>query len=77
MSHAGFFRLLRIYSDLWARRNCRVILSGEEHLESAQDRNRVYVVSHPTTWDLPMLGAPVAAPRLRGGGRGGLRQPAR
>jgi 1-acyl-sn-glycerol-3-phosphate acyltransferase len=55
MSHAGYFRLLKLYSDVWARRHCRVVLSGEEVLEPGRDRPRVYIVSHPVTWDLPML----------------------
>ena len=55
MSHAGYFRLLKLYADVWARRHCRVILSGEQRLRSVQERNRVYIVSHPVTWDLPML----------------------
>jgi len=53
MRHSSYFRLLKIYSDLWARRNCRVIMSGEEKLDAAGPR--IYVVSHPTTWDLPLL----------------------
>ena len=55
MSHAGYFRLLKLYADIWARRHCRVILAGQEILDVPSDRGRVYVVSHPTTWDLPML----------------------
>jgi len=55
MSHAGYFRFLKMYSDIWARRHCRVVLSGEELLEPGRDRPRVYIVSHPVTWDLPML----------------------
>jgi hypothetical protein len=55
MSHAGYFRLLKLYSDIWARRHCRVVLSGQEVLDGPRDRGRVYIVSHPTTWDLPML----------------------
>ena len=55
MSHAGYFRLLKMYADIWARRHCGVVLSGEELLEARRDRPRLYVVSHPTTWDLPML----------------------
>jgi 1-acyl-sn-glycerol-3-phosphate acyltransferase len=55
MSHAGYFRLLKLYSDIWARRHCRVVLAGEETLDAPRDRGRVYIVSHPTTWDLPML----------------------
>jgi len=55
MSHAGYFRILKLYSDAWARRHCRVVLSGEENLAGAGDRPRLYIVSHPVTWDLPML----------------------
>jgi hypothetical protein len=55
MSHAGYFRLLKLYADAWARRHCRVVISGEEKLDAPRDRGRVYIVSHPTTWDLPML----------------------
>lgn len=55
MSHAAYFGLLRLYADIWCRANCRVVLAGEEHLAGAAGRRRVYVVSHPTTWDLPLL----------------------
>jgi 1-acyl-sn-glycerol-3-phosphate acyltransferase len=57
MSHAGYFRLLKLYADVWARRHCRVVIAGEELLDAPRDRGRVYIVSHPTTWDLPMLAA--------------------
>jgi 1-acyl-sn-glycerol-3-phosphate acyltransferase len=55
MSHAGYFRLLKLYADIWARRHCRVVLGGQENLDVPNGRGRVYIVSHPTTWDLPML----------------------
>jgi 1-acyl-sn-glycerol-3-phosphate acyltransferase len=55
MSHAGYFKLLKLYSDIWARRHCHVVLSGEEHVRSAPKENRVYLICHPTTWDLPLL----------------------
>ena len=55
MTHASYFKLLKLYADLWARRHCRVELSGEEQLEHVREERRVYIVSHPTTWDLPML----------------------
>jgi 1-acyl-sn-glycerol-3-phosphate acyltransferase len=55
MSHAFYFKVLKIYADPWSRRHCRVILSGEEHLASLRGRNRIYLVSHPTTWDLVLL----------------------
>lgn len=55
MSHQGYFRLLQFYSDVWTRAHCRVIIGGEQHLASAGARHRVYIVSHPTTYDLPVL----------------------
>jgi len=64
MGHEGYFRLLQAYSDLWTRAHCRVIIRGEEHLapvsspaerRAGSARNRVYLVSHPTTYDLPVL----------------------
>lgn len=68
MSYASYFKLLRLYSDVWTRSHCRVILRGEQHLPGAGSggaegaggrarhaRNRVYIVSHPTTYDLPVL----------------------
>lgn len=55
MSHAAYFGLLRIYADIWCRTHCRVVLAGEEHLADVVRRPRVYVVAHPTTWDLPLL----------------------
>jgi 1-acyl-sn-glycerol-3-phosphate acyltransferase len=55
MSHKGYFRLLQFYSDVWTRAHCRVIISGEQNLASPGARNRVYLVSHPTTYDLPVL----------------------
>ena len=55
MSRATYFNILKLYGDPWSRRHCKVILSGEEHIASLQGRNRVYIVSHPTTWDLVLL----------------------
>jgi 1-acyl-sn-glycerol-3-phosphate acyltransferase len=55
MTHASYFKLLKLYADLWARRHCRVEIAGEEHLRNVREERRVYIVSHPTTWDLPML----------------------
>lgn len=55
MSHAAYFGLLRFYADIWCRTHCGVVLGGEEHLAGAGSRPRLYVVSHPTTWDLPLL----------------------
>lgn len=55
MSSKFYFRLLQLYSDLWARMHCRVLISGEHHLGNNQERRRIYIVSHPTTYDLPML----------------------
>jgi 1-acyl-sn-glycerol-3-phosphate acyltransferase len=55
MSHETYFRLLKLYSDIWARRHCGVVIGGEGHLRSVADTNRLYIVSHPTTWDLPLL----------------------
>ncbi|MCX5730890.1 MAG: hypothetical protein NTY18_05960 [Deltaproteobacteria bacterium] len=55
MSRATYFKLLKLYGDPWSRHHCKVILSGEEHLASLRGRNRVYIVSHPTTWDLVLL----------------------
>jgi 1-acyl-sn-glycerol-3-phosphate acyltransferase len=55
MSHNFFFKLLRVYSDIWARQHCRVIISGEENIASSASENRIYIVSHPTTYDLPLL----------------------
>lgn len=55
MSNAGYFKLLKLYADIWARRHCRVVLGGPEELDAPRERGRVYIVSHPTTWDLPML----------------------
>lgn len=53
MNHAFYFNILKKYSNLWARHNCKVILSGDENINTK--RKRIYIVSHPTTWDLPML----------------------
>jgi len=53
IKHKAYFRLLKVYADIWSRRNCRVIMSGEERIDTS--RPRVYIVSHPTTWDLPLL----------------------
>lgn len=53
MSHKSYFRLLKLYSNIWARQNCRVIMSGEENIDTS--RPRIFIVSHPTTWDLPLL----------------------
>jgi 1-acyl-sn-glycerol-3-phosphate acyltransferase len=55
MRHESYFKLLKLYSDLWARRHCRVVIGGKENLCSVADTNRLYIVSHPTTWDLPLL----------------------
>jgi 1-acyl-sn-glycerol-3-phosphate acyltransferase len=55
MSNRFYFRLLQLYSDIWARMHCRVVISGEHHLENNHERRRIYIVSHPTTYDLPML----------------------
>ena len=55
MSHEFYFKLLRFYSDIWVRRHCRVIVSGLENLEAVQNRRRVYVGPHPTTYDVPLL----------------------
>jgi 1-acyl-sn-glycerol-3-phosphate acyltransferase len=55
MNHGFYFRLLRIYSDIWARQHCRVVISGEENIASAPSSKRIYIVSHPTTYDLPLL----------------------
>jgi 1-acyl-sn-glycerol-3-phosphate acyltransferase len=55
MSHQGYFRLLQFYSDVWTRAHCRVIIDGEKHLAGGGARHRVYIVSHPTTYDLPVL----------------------
>ncbi len=55
ISDKFFFNILKIYSDIWVRRHCRVIVSGLEHIESAQNRRRVYVGPHPTTYDVPLL----------------------
>ena len=52
-THAKYFKLLKIYADFWARHNCSIMLSGEENIHT--DRPRIYIVSHPTTWDLPLL----------------------
>ena len=53
MNHPFYFGILKKYANLWARHNCKVILSGEENINT--NRPRLYIVSHPTTWDLPML----------------------
>jgi 1-acyl-sn-glycerol-3-phosphate acyltransferase len=55
MSHAGYFKLLKFYSGIWARGHCRIVMSGMQNLENNQDRKRIYIVSHPTTYDLPIL----------------------
>ena len=55
MRNTFYFKLLKLYSDIWARAHCRVVLSGEHNLENNQERRRIYIVSHPTTYDLPML----------------------
>ena len=53
MSHQAYFRILKTYANLWSRRNCKVIMAGEENIDTG--RPRIYIVSHPTTWDLPLL----------------------
>jgi len=55
MSHEAYFKILRIYSDIWTKRHCRVILSGLENVEAVQNRPRVYLGTHPTTYDVPLL----------------------
>jgi 1-acyl-sn-glycerol-3-phosphate acyltransferase len=55
MTSSFYFKLLKLYSDIWARTHCRVVMSGEHNLENNQERRRIYIVSHPTTYDLPML----------------------
>ena len=55
MSSNFHYKLLKLYSDIWARMHCRVVLSGDHHLENNHKRRRIYIVSHPTTYDLPML----------------------
>lgn len=55
MTHKGYFRVLQFYSEVWARAHCRVLISGREHLAGRGGRHRVYIVSHPTTYDLPVL----------------------
>jgi len=55
MSHDFHYKLLKLYSDIWARGHCRVMMSGKRNLEGNQQRRRIYIVSHPTTFDLPML----------------------
>jgi 1-acyl-sn-glycerol-3-phosphate acyltransferase len=55
MKSTFYFKLLKLYSNIWARTHCRVVMSGEHHLEHNQERRRIYIVSHPTTYDLPML----------------------
>ena len=47
--------MLQFYSEVWARAHCRVLISGREHLAGRGGRHRVYIVSHPTTYDLPVL----------------------
>ena len=53
VAHRAYFKLLSLYSDIWARYHCRVILTGEENIDPA--RHRIYIVNHPTTYDLPLL----------------------
>ena len=55
MSHDFHYKLLKLYSDIWARGHCHVVMSGQQNLEGNQKRRRIYIVSHPTTFDLPML----------------------
>jgi 1-acyl-sn-glycerol-3-phosphate acyltransferase len=55
MNSSFYFKLLKLYSNIWARGHCRVVMSGEHNLENNQERKRIYIVSHPTTFDLPML----------------------
>lgn len=55
MREEFYFKVLRLYSDLWVRRHGKVILSGLEHVEAVQGRRRVYIGPHPTTYDVPLL----------------------
>jgi len=55
MSHEAYFKILRIYSDIWTRRHCRVIVSGLENVKAVQNRPRIYLGPHPTTYDVPLL----------------------
>jgi 1-acyl-sn-glycerol-3-phosphate acyltransferase len=55
MREEFYFKILRLYSDIWVRRHGRVILSGLEHGEAVQGRRRVYIGPHPTTYDVPLV----------------------
>jgi 1-acyl-sn-glycerol-3-phosphate acyltransferase len=58
VKNAWYFGVLKTYATIWSRFHCKIIVSGHERLhrdESATKRPRIYVVSHPTTWDLPIL----------------------
>lgn len=49
-----FFKIIQIYSDFWSHRHGRIIVSGLEHVEAVRGRPRVYVGTHPTTYDVPL-----------------------
>jgi 1-acyl-sn-glycerol-3-phosphate acyltransferase len=55
MREKCYFKILQIYSDFWARRHGKVILSGLENVEAVQGRRRIYIGLHPTTYDVPLL----------------------
>ena len=55
MGEAFSYKILRLYSDFWARRHCKVVFSGLEHVEAVQGRRRIYLGPHPTTFDVPLL----------------------
>ncbi|MGA2975419.1 MAG: lysophospholipid acyltransferase family protein [Spirochaetia bacterium] len=50
------FALIRAYATAWMRRHCRVLLFGQEQLESLPRGRRVYVVlNHSTSYDAVAL----------------------
>ena len=50
------FSLIRAYATVWMRRHARVMLFGQERLESLPRGRRVYVVlNHSTSYDAVAL----------------------
>jgi 1-acyl-sn-glycerol-3-phosphate acyltransferase len=44
-----------LYSDIWTRRHCKVIVAGREHAKAVRNRPRIITGPHPTTYDVPLL----------------------
>jgi 1-acyl-sn-glycerol-3-phosphate acyltransferase len=50
------FKILGVYSTLWMRNRCRVLVEGAEHLRGSEKRKRAYIViNHSTSFDLVAL----------------------